>query len=162
MSKLYQDVSGQVVSPSQAIKLANLGVLQQSIFYRHVNQGNGPFYFHLHENSWIPIDDPMRGEIDVALVDYMCSAFTVGELFRMFPNYYLSWSFSSSFDGSERRSWIATVFKKLKKSKGSFIETVPEFDRYAETQAEALADLLISALTVGVFTVDDVNKRITK
>lgn len=91
------------------------------------------------------------------------SAFTVAELGQMLPRYYPSWRCLE--EGGHHEFWIATVIGQpegydREKADVYDIRTVAAFDRYGKTQAEALAELLISLLETGAEKVEDINKRL--
>jgi hypothetical protein len=76
----------------------------------------------------------------------------------MLGDKYPSWSFKHK--GKKESIWIATVINKNEKPDGKNITTAPEFDHHADTQAQALATLLIDAIKAGHIKVKDVNKRL--
>lgn len=139
----------QVCLKEQAIRLKELGVIQQSVavwmddeleFFKR------PFYAWAQDKG-----------INVAC------AFTVAELGQMLPQYYPSWRFLE--EGGQNEFWIATIIGQPEgytrdKEDVYDIRTVAAFDRYGKTQAEALAALLISLLETKTITAEEVNKRL--
>lgn len=85
------------------------------------------------------------------------SAFTVAELFVMLGEGYLSWQFKT---GLGNFKWIATRLAPKEDEHGNSHFTYPGFDRHANTQADALAILLISCIEVKVLTIKDINQRL--
>lgn len=131
----------QVCTEAQADRLKELGVIQESLFY------------HTH-SDW--------GVMPRKSIDFSgdpSSAFTVSELGAMLPDYYPSWRFKVN-ESSDERKWIATVICGPKPSGIDDIHTANEFDRYAKTQAEALATLLIALLDIKYITPEEVNARL--
>lgn len=132
----------QVCTELQADRLKELGVAQESLFY------------HTHSEKW--------GVMPKSSIDFSgdpSSAFTVAELSIMLPDYYPSWRFKVS-ESSQERKWIATVICSPKPPGVDDIHTAHEFDRYAKTQAEALATLLIALLETETITAEEVNARL--
>lgn len=85
-------------------------------------------------------------------------AYTVAELAEMLPDYYPSWRFPVHTNGPKK--WVATVICSPKPPGIDDIHTASEFDRVGDTQAEALATLLIALLETETITIDEVNNRI--
>lgn len=132
----------QVCTERQADRLKELGIAQESLLY------------HTHSDKW--------GVMPRTSIDFSgdpSSAFTVAELSVMLPDYYPSWRFKVS-ESSEQRKWIATVICSPKPPGIDDIHTAHEFDRYAKTQAEALATLLIALLDIKYITPEEVNARL--
>lgn len=131
----------QVCTEQQAGRLKELGIAQESLFY------------HTH-SDW--------GVMPRKSIDFSgnpSSAFTVAELFVMLPDYYPSWRFKVC-EATEERKWIATVICGPKPPGIDDIHTAHEFDRFAGTQAEAMATLLIALLDIKYITPDEVNARL--
>ena len=144
----------QVCTLEQAKKLKELGVIQKSIFCLIGGdnpdlQNFTPYYIRLTEDA--------RTSVGSSWYKHRISAFTVAELGVMLPEYYPSWRFKFK----DQYKWIATVICSPKPDGIDDIHTAHEFDRIADTQAEALATLLIALLEENVITVEEVNERLT-
>lgn len=157
----------QCCTADQAMELKDLGVKQDSLFY-HFPNPNSP---RTKKRYKLPDYDVRYGKERIGKETYdirtlvldgifqsTFSAFTVAELSLMLGDGYPSWRFK--FKGKTK--WIATAINKNEKPDGKNMTTAPEFDRYADTQAQALAALLISTIRVGHIKVKDVNKRLKK
>ncbi|HKQ06150.1 MAG TPA: hypothetical protein VJ464_13525 [Blastocatellia bacterium] len=107
----------QVVSLELAKKLKELGVKQESIWYRRYRKGANP--------EW---DLAYVGNIQA--VDQKCSAFTVAELGELLPPYFCS------FDAKRKYKWSCEKW-----SHGTINGDVPT--QYADTEADARARMVI-------------------
>jgi hypothetical protein len=67
---------------------------------------------------------------------------------------------SWSFKHKGKTKWIATIQIKKEKRDKKTVLTEPAFDRYEETQAQALATLLIATIKVKYIKVSAINKRL--
>lgn len=161
------NLSDQCCSLEQAKELRELGVRQDSLFYHfpnpnipsvkkkykltdyNVRYGKEQIGKETHSIKTLVLNGSFSSTY---------SAFTVAELCVMLGDMYPSWSFIPK--RGKKKKWIATVINKNEKPDGKNITTAPEFDRYAETQADALAILLIATIKVGHIKVKDVNKRL--
>ena len=138
-------ISDQCCSLKQSKELRKLGVIQDSLLY-HPNTENKRAAKTTYKSIYA-----------ISLFRSNLSAFTVAELSVMLGDYYPSWCFN--FPGKGKR-WIATVITKDKYKDGRTITTERSFDRYAKTQAQALAALLIAVINVGHIQVSTINKRL--
>lgn len=146
----------QCCTPDQSKLLKSLGVKQDSIFYRHPDYGE-----FLMKGRLVTKTGTQYKKIPVAQDRASSSAFTVAELSIMLPDYYPSWRFKRN-EQSEDRLWVATVICSPKPEGIDNIHTAHEFDRYAPTQAQALATLLIALLETEAITAEEVNNRLNK
>lgn len=161
-------IEQQVCTYEQGLKLKQLGIKADSYFtwMECLLTNDGDNFL-----KWWAVFRPNDGEFDYMSdmqkpegyedeeefeTDRECSAYTVAELCQMLPAYYLSWRFPA--DGGEK--WIATVIASPKPPGVDDIHTLHEFDRYGDTQAEALATLLIALLETGAVTIEEVNSKI--
>jgi hypothetical protein len=122
-------LESQVCSLESATKLKELGVQRESLFYHHAS---------LNKISW-------RGDIPISRSEFgdrYIPAFTVAELGEMLPtDYCLSGKteyeepFRAFWCGLENISWL-----------------------WAETEAEARAQMLIHLLENHLVTAEDINK----
>lgn len=159
----------QCCTLEQAKLLKSLGVSQESLFSwcgdetkRLMDNGKDG----LAVSDWVYIDSTIPAnnqEADhrsmVPSAKPFASAFTVAELYIMLPDYYPSWRFKVNEKSGERK-WVATVICGPKPPGVDDIHTAHEFDRYAKTQAEALATLLIALLETEVIAVEEANARL--
>ena len=162
-------LDNQVCSLAQSKKLRELGITQDSLFY-HLPDGNTEeikkkrklkdYYVISGDICLGKSDKNIRTEVLEGLFQITYSAFTVSELSVMLGDNYPSWKFMIEGKNKWNR-WIATIIKKNERRDGINITTAPEFDRFADTQAEALAELLISVLEIKSIKLKDVNKRLT-
>ncbi len=129
-------LENQVCSFKQAKKLKELGVFQDSLFY--FSNGN-----------WLIKPKPSKFNGSET------STFTVAELSVMLGDNYPSWSFEK-----DERKWITTIIDKNEKRNGKNITTAPEFDRFATTQAQSMAELLIAVIEINWVKIIDVNDRL--
>ena len=145
----------QVIGHNQALRFKALGVMQKSLFYHHP-----AFDKPVFGETWTTEHGKQYKKVQVCNDKKgSASAFTVAELGVMLPDYYPSWRFKVS-ESSEERKWIATVICGPKPPGIDNIHTAHEFDRYAKTQAEALATLLIALLDIKYITPEQVNARL--
>jgi hypothetical protein len=136
-------IETQVCTYAQSVKLYELGINEVGYFvYGQAKR--------LLVESWA---------VD-GTEDLFYPAYTVAELSQMLPDYYPSWRFPNPYK-PDKPVWIATVICKPKPPGIDDVHTASEFDRFADTQAEALATLLISLLETGTIKKDDVNARLT-
>lgn len=149
----------QVCTLEQAKRLKELGVRQDAIWFwaypvkdKMISTRKGVIHYTTKEDILMD-NEGDEFDHDVA------AAFTVAELCQMLPDYYPSWRFKVS-ESSEERKWIATVICGPKPPGIDNIHTAYEFDRYAKTQAEALATLLIALLDIKYITPEEVNARL--
>lgn len=159
----------QVCTLSQAKRLKELGVRQESLFSwcgdetkRLMDNGKDG----LAISDWVYLDSTIPAnnqEADhrsmVPSAKPFAAAFTVAELSVMLPDYYPSWRFKVN-ESIEERKWIATIICGPKPPGIDDIHTESAFDRWGKTQAEALATLLIALLETEVITVEEVNARL--
>lgn len=149
----------QVITLEQAKQLKELGIRQDAAhaaWLRNECHGETEFWCWPVEAQGITnrgYASPAKGCLEGF------SAFTVAELGVMLPDYYPSWRFKIS-ESSEERKWIATVICGPKPPAIDDIHTAHEFDRFAKTQAEALATLLIALLDIKYITPEEVNARL--
>lgn len=108
--------------------------------------------FHWSEGTYTDGWDHSRCELEGEGLP----AYTVAELAEMLPKYYPTWRFPI---GDEEK-WVATVICSPKPPGIDDIHTAHEFDRFGDTQAEALATLLIALLETEVITPEEVNNRL--
>lgn len=158
-------LENQVCSFEQAKKLKDLGIKQDSLFYHFPNPNTEeikkkyklPDYNVVEGSKFIPSNQikDVRAMVLDGIFPKTYSAFTVAELSVMLGNNYPSWSFNKN-----GKKWIATVINKNEKRDGKNITTAPEFDRYAETQADALATLLIATIEIDFMKPKEINKRL--
>lgn len=145
----------QCCTIEQAKLLKSLGVTQKSLFYHHPNFDRPVF-----GETVITESGKQYRKIQVCNDKKASfSAFTVAELGAMLPDYYPSWRFKKNEQSGERL-WIATVICSPKPPGIDDIHTAHEFDRFAKTQAEALATLLIALLETEAIKVEEVNNRL--
>lgn len=139
-------IEHQCCTLSQAKRLRELGVIAESLFVHlvgnegHERIGLDVYYLGDHREQY--------------------AAYTGAELGQMLPDYYVSWRFQVHINGPLK--WIATVICAPKPPGIDDIHTASEFDRFGDTQAEALSNLLISLLETGVITPEEVNERLSK
>lgn len=163
----------QCCSLEQAKELRELGVKQDSLFYHFPNPNTDAIKkkFKLKDYNVIygkehigKETQDLRTMVLAGAFKVTYSAFTVAELSVMLGDGYPSWSFKlpKKTKTKAKSKWIATTIDKNEKRDGKNITTAPAFDRFAGTQAEALATLLIATIKVGHIKVKDVNKRLVK
>ena len=133
----------QCCTLEQATQLAVLGIKQKSAFYHAINSYNQDY-------KKVTANPDRR--------DIIYSAFNVAELGVMLPDYYPSWRFKFK----DKSKWIATVICSPKPNGIDDIHTAHEFDRIADTQAEALATLLIALLEENIITAEEVNQNLNQ
>jgi len=161
-------LENQVCSLEQSKKLKQLGVVQQDAnFYwgKDLTKGTKSKMI-LHSKSDVLLNMAFIDKYTLPKIKLsiwikeknLIAAFTVAELGIMLPEYYPSWRFT--FKKSKR--WVSTVITKDKVKDGNTVTTVNEFDRYADTEAQARAIILIDLLKNEVISVKDVNKRLIK
>ena len=159
-------IKDQCCSLAQAKELKKLGVKQDSLFYHFPNPNTEATKkkYKIGDYNILPGTTLLaRGTTNIkseTLNDNFTktfSAFTVAELSVMLGDHYPSWSFN--FPGKGKR-WIATAIIKDKHKDGKTITTERSFDRYAKTQAQALAQLLLATIRVGHIQVSTINKRL--
>lgn len=155
----------QCCTLEQAKELRELGVKQDSLFY-HFPNPNLPSIKKKYKLSDYNVrygkeqigkeTHSIKTLVLQGAFQSTYSAFTVAELCVMLGDNFPTWSFK--YRGKTK--WIATI--QIKKAKRSYdtVLTAPEFDRYAETQAQALATLLIATIKTGYLKVKDINKRL--
>ena len=157
----------QCCSVEQAKTLKELGVKQDSFLYHFPNPNTEdvkkkydlPDYNILVGKEYIGKSvNNLRTMVLKGALKLTYSAFTASELCIMLGDNYPSWSFKPK--GKWAKKWIATAINKNEKPDGKNITTAPEFDRYADTQAQALAEILIDAIKIGHIKIKDVNKRL--
>lgn len=156
-------LENQICTIEQARKLRELGIIQDSLFYHFPNPNiesirrkydipeynivSGSMYPHKQFKN-------IRTLVIDGLFENTYSAFTVAELSVMLGDFYPSWSFNCG------KKWIATKINKDDIKDGLHILTADAFDRFADTQAQALATLLISVIETGFMKVEDINQRL--
>lgn len=145
-------LSDQVCTREQAQRLKELGVDGDSLFAWE--QSGLPGEWRVTYPSEYARETKTLYPAEIKWIP----AWTAGELSMALGNYYLSWQFP--VPGQNKNLWIATVICGPKPEGIDNIHTAHEFDRTGETQAEALAILLIAVLTTGAEKVEDVNKRL--
>lgn len=159
--------NSQCCSIELAKELQEFGIVQDSLFYHFPNPNteekkkeyNLPNYSVVGAN-YIPgsrkaIED-VRDLVLAGLFKSTFSAFTVSELSVLLGDLYPSWSFMVD----NKKKWMATIITVNEKPDGNNITTANEFDRVADTQADALATLLSSCLKVGHIKPEDANNRL--
>lgn len=157
----------QVCTLDQAKRLKELGVIQNSLWHwiypeKETVLSSMQGIYHRSLVVEMLSDANEDGE-DNQFPHLNASAFTVSELGVMLPRYYPSWRFLE--EGGQNELWIATIigqpqgFERDKEDVYD-IRTVAAFDRYGKTQAEALANLLISLLETKTIKAEEVNKRL--
>lgn len=137
-------INDQVCSWEQGKRLKELGIEQKSYFYHTVLE-------HIIHVDYLCVNPDDR-------MDVIGSAFNVAELAVMLPIHYPSWRFP--VPGKGKDMWIATVICEPKPPGLDDIHTAHEFDRMADTQAQALATLLIALLVTEAITPEEVNDRL--
>lgn len=141
--------SNQFCSLEQAKKLNELKINQTDAFY----------YF-----QW----DVLMAESKVDFGDPKYAAFSVAELGAMLGKGYPSWQFKHPKE--DKLVWICTRIgpnepnfeQKYRKSELIPMYTYEVCDRYADTEVQARAALLIICIEVGMdgFTIEEVNERL--
>ncbi len=130
----------QVCTFEQAKRLAELGIVQDSLFYWKEN-----------EIQTVVTDREMKSWIDKYLpaCNKYYSAFTIAELIQMNENVH-------NIDASTAREgkWFSTTNSSAKLREDQFT--------YYDTFAEACADKLIRAIELEYETVETFNKRLQK
>ena len=158
----------QICSLEQSKKLKELGVIQQDAnFYwgKDLTKGTKSKMI-LHSNSDVLLNMAFIDKYTLPKIKLsiwikeknLIAAFTVAELGIMLPEYYPSWRFTFK----KAKKWLSTVIIKDKVKDGKTVTTANEFDRYADTEAQARAIILIDLLKNEVISVKDVNKRLIK
>lgn len=137
-------IENQVCTIEQAKKLKELGIRQES------------FFAWIDEGQLLSRHSPNLPLMNIATS--FTAAFTVAELSEMLPDYYPSWRFEVTTGGPKK--WVATVICSPKPPGIDDIHTASEFDRHGDTQAEALATLLIALLETGTVTPEQINQRL--
>lgn len=132
----------QVCTFEQAKRLKELGVSQCGYFVIGETQPDNPI------ESWTVEDE-----------DTFYSAFTVAELSIMLPDYHPSWRFKIT-GSSQEKVWVATIIREAKPAGDYYFHTCLAFDRIGNTQAEALATLLIALIETKAIIVDEINARL--
>jgi hypothetical protein len=158
-------LENQCCNLEQAKELRELGVKQDSLFY-HFPDPNTEYvknryklkdYDVLYGNHHFPKDvKNLRASALAGDLKNTFSAFTVAELSVMLGDNFPSWSFKHK----GKTKWIATIQIKKEKRDKKTVLTEPAFDRYEETQAQALATLLIATIKVKYIKVSAINKRL--
>lgn len=139
----------------QGKRLLELGITRESLFCFIGDPNPDPKYFVPYELYYTPDAYTNCG---ASWYENRIPVFTVAELSVMLPDYYPSWRFK----GPEGKDiWIATVICGPKPVGIDDVHTAHEFDRHGETQAQALATLLISLLETKIITADQVNQRLS-
>jgi len=139
-------IEQQVCTKDQAHKLKELGIRQDS------------FFAYISEGELLSRHSPNLNLMAIA-TDFV-AAYSVAELSQMLPDYYPSWRFPVHTGGPLK--WVATVICWPKPQGIDDIHTASEFDRIGDTQAEALANLLIALLETEVITPEEVNQRLSQ
>lgn len=133
------NIQDQVCVFEQAKKLKELGVGQESLFY-----WRGETVWHINEVTDWPNQEQLSNLIASGdEKDIIFSAFTVGELMMMLPDYE---SIHSSMD---KRTWYA----------GS-VENDDDYI-FGNNIGDAAAKRLISLIESGIITVGGINNRLT-
>lgn len=148
----------QVISIPQAMRLNELGILQESLFYH--TQDKSPTNINLHLYGYRQVNMPFRtaygkqSKLSTANVHFEFSAFTVAELGEMLPkslglNDGHHWAFY------HRHCWKG-------ESVGYSAHGVPSIEQdWFVTEAEARATMLIGLLENALITAEECNKRLT-
>lgn len=157
------NIENQVCTFEQAKLFKSLGIDQQGYYsYAHRVVNSKPS-FNGEMTEWEPEYSEAPELIETALAQFdglpHMSVFTVAELGVMLPDYYPSWRFKKNEQSGERL-WVVTVICSPKPPGIDDFHTASAFDRYAKTQAEALATLLIALLETDVITPAEVNERL--
>jgi hypothetical protein len=156
----------QVASFEQSKKLKELGVVQDANFFWGKDLTKSTTKMMLYSKNDILLNMALIDKYIVPKLNLniwlkeknLFAAFTVAELGIMLPEYYPSWRFTFK----KAKKWLSTVIIKDKVKDGKTVTTANEFDRYADTEAQARAIILIDLLKNEVINVKDVNNRLIK
>lgn len=157
----------QVISISQAIKLYELGIVQNSLFYH--TQDKSPVNPNLHYYGYAQADMPLRisytqqSKLSTANVHVEYSAFNASELGRMLPAMIkecklTQWPIHSDISGKTVSYGIQYRFRAHDPvTHGVF----PQSTIFGDTEASARANLLIALLEEKILAADKCNERLT-
>ncbi len=157
----------QVCLPNQAKKLRELGITQDSLFYHFPDQNtdevkkarNLPDYNMVYGGEYIAGDYlNLRTRVLMGDFNITYSAFTVAELNLMLGYH----NAALRLPGDGKNEWLAMTMDNYETGIPETISCWPHASRYGHTQAEALADLLISEMEKGCIYFKDANKRLTE
>lgn len=152
-------LENQICTLDQARKLKALGITQQS-----------HFYYTGFEDIYCMVDKPEfcqgeghsgQGKATISLLKNgaCASAFTVAELMAMLPKNFATWRFRAPLSGNDMYICTLIVSNEELGSEKNFT-TNPRVDEYCNTQAEALAAMLIKYLRAGDYLAQDCNTRL--
>lgn len=148
----------QVITVEQAKRLNEFGIVGDPAFYHFKAASHAGICIGdalLIQHIWAQTGCPYERE-EVELIP----AFTVAELGQMLPDFYPSWRFP--VPGTNGYKWITTVICSPKPPGIDDIHIAHEFDRMADTQAQAMGTLLISLLETQTITPSEANTRLSK
>lgn len=155
-------LSEQCCTIEQAKRLKELGVAQDSLFYKHLNLSDHTLYVKNRNHVWHAVYADFF-EHDVRLIDYMYSAFTVAELGVMLPP-----GCQSAYN-DHHDYWVCEYVEPWDEedepdAKPYSVEgwklTATTGDEEYETEAQTRAAMLIHLLENGHTTAAEVNQRL--
>ncbi len=162
-------LTDQVCLLNQAKKLRELGITQDSLFYHFPDPNteevkkvrNLPDYNVVYGGEYIADDYlNLRTRVLMGKFNITYSAFTVAELNLMLGDWYTSFRAGEH----ENYKWIALPLVSEMNDGRTGLKTISSdlhLARYGDTQAEALACLLIACMEIGFVYFEDANKRLT-